>query len=96
MLRDANEAACVKLDQAGEFVLPADLLAERFGWPSNVLRDYMRRGLIVSRIERGQGEDLGRWRLSVRCGNRRWQAIIDGDGKISAERFETLGHRGRT
>ena len=38
-------------DVDGQFLLPADMLAERFGWPTQTFRDYMRRGLVVSRVE---------------------------------------------
>ncbi len=77
-------------DPEGEFLLPADLLAERFGWPTQTLRDYMRRGLVASRVERGEGEDEGRWRLSVRCGNRRWRAIVEADGTVGTQQVEVL------
>jgi len=77
-------------DAEGEFVLPADLLADRFGWPTQTLRDYMRRGLVASRVERGEGEDEGRWRLSVRCGNRRWRAVVEADGTVGAQQVDVL------
>jgi hypothetical protein len=77
-------------DAEGEFVLPADLLAERFGWPTQTLRDYMRRGLVASRVERGEGEDEGRWRLSVRCGNRRWRAVVEADGTLGTQQVDVL------
>ena len=77
-------------DAAGEFLLPAEMLAERFGWPAETLRNYMRRGLVASRVERGEGEDAGRWRLSVRCGNRRWQAIVEADGTVGTQRVDVL------
>lgn len=77
-------------DATGEFLLPAEMLAERFGWPTQTLRDYMRRGLVASRVERGEGEDAGRWRLSVRCGDRRWQAVVEADGTVGAQRLEVL------
>jgi hypothetical protein len=77
-------------DESGEFLLPADMLAERFGWPIKTLRDMMRRGLVSSRVERGEGDDAGRWRLSVRCGNRRWQAIVEADGSVGQQRIEVL------
>ena len=92
MTNAPNQVVSLQRDQAGEFVLPAEMLAERFGWPSHVLHDYMRRGLVVSRVEQGHDQDLGRWRLSVRCGNRQWQAVVDDDGTLSNERFETLRH----
>ena len=57
-------------DDTGEFTLDADILAQRFGWSTDEFHDLMRRHLVTSRIERGEGVDEGRWRLSVRCGNR--------------------------
>lgn len=88
----ATDAQSIRLerDEAGEFLLSADMLAERFGWPTQTLRDYMRRGLVASRVERGEGEDAGRWRLSVRCGNRRWQAVVEADGTVGSQRIEVL------
>ncbi|WP_245409227.1 DUF6522 family protein [Shinella sp. WSJ-2] len=77
-------------DENGEFLLPAEMLAARFGWPIETFRDMMRRGLVSSRVERGEGEDEGRWRLSVRCGNRRWQAIVEADGKVGEQRIDIL------
>ena len=77
-------------DDAGEFLLPAEMLAERFGWPTQTLRDYMRRGFVASRVERGEGDDAGRWRLTVRCGNRRWQAVVEADGTVGDERVEVI------
>src|SRR5690606_18706917 len=59
----------VARDTAGAFTLDADMLAGHFGWPSETLRDFMRRGMVASIVERGEGEDQGKWRLSVRCGN---------------------------
>jgi hypothetical protein len=87
-----SEAAPLVLarDETGEFLLPADMLAARFGWPAQTLRDFMRRGLVASRVERGEGEDAGRWRLSVRCGNRRWQAIVEADGTVGTQRIEVI------
>ncbi len=77
-------------DEAGEFVLPADMLAARFGWSVETFHDMMRRSLVASRVERGEAEDAGRWRLSVRCGNRRWQAVVEADGTVSEQRLELV------
>lgn len=77
-------------DENGEFLLPAEMLAARFSWPIETFRDMMRRGLVSSRVERGEGEDEGRWRLSVRCGNRRWQAIVEADGSVGDQRLDVL------
>lgn len=77
-------------DDDGQFILPADMLAVRFGWPVETLQDYMRRGMVTSRVERGEGEDDGRWRLSVRCGNRRWQAVVEANGTVSRQTIEIV------
>ncbi|MET3792267.1 DUF6522 family protein [Aquamicrobium terrae] len=75
-------------DAAGAFMLDADMLAGHFGWPADTLRGFMRRGMVTSTVERGEGDDEGKWRLSVRCGNRRWQAIVEPDGTVAAEHVE--------
>lgn len=77
-------------DTANEFLLPAELLAELFGWPIQTLRNHMRRGLVASRVERGVDEDAGRWRLSIRCGNRRWRAVVEADGTVGTHSVEVL------
>jgi hypothetical protein len=69
-------------DAAGAFTLDADMLAARFGWPAAEMEELIRRGMVASLVERGEGEDAGRWRLSVRCGNRRWRAVVDAEGTI--------------
>ncbi|MGO4624423.1 DUF6522 family protein [Ensifer sp. 2YAB10] len=96
MIETNTEPLVLGRDAAGEFLLPAEMLAARFGWPTQTLRDYMRRGLVASRVERGVGEDDGRWRLSVRCGNRRWQAIVEADGSVRTQRLEVLPTSPRT
>lgn len=75
-------ASPVTLDEGGAFTLDAAMLAERFGWSAQELRELMQRGLVTSLVERGEGEDSGRWRLSVRCGNRRWRAVVEPDGTV--------------
>lgn len=82
-------------DADGSFVLDAARLAKRFGWSAEELRELMRRGLVTSRVERGEGEDEGRWRLSVRCGNRCWQAIVLPDGSVADEQLDFLPAPGR-
>lgn len=90
MMEINTQPLVLSRDAAGEFLLPAEMLAARFNWPTQTLRDHMRRGLVSSRVERGIGEDDGRWRLSVRCGNRRWQAIVEADGSVRTQRVDVL------
>ncbi|SDH44210.1 DUF6522 family protein [Bosea robiniae] len=82
-------------DADGSFVLDAARLAKRFGWSAEELRDLMRRGLVTSRVERGEAEDEGRWRLSVRCGNRCWQAVVQPDGTVADEQLDFVPPQGR-
>lgn len=67
-------------DASGDFTLDAAIVAQGFGWSLDELRTHMRRGHVTSRVERGEGEDEGRWRLSLRCGNRLWRAVVTQDG----------------
>lgn len=86
-------------DADGSFVLDAGRLAKRFGWSAEELRELMRRGLVTSQVERGEAEDEGRWRLSVRCGNRCWQAVVLADGTVAEEQLDFVpaqGRRGRS
>lgn len=78
---------------AGGFTVDAALLARIFGWSAEELRGHMRRGLVTSRVERGDGSDRGRWRLTVQCGNRRWQAIVGPDGKVLDQDMDFLAPR---
>jgi len=41
-----NAALTLARDESGEFLLSANLLAQRVGWPTETLRDMMRRGLV--------------------------------------------------
>jgi len=75
-------------DETGEFTLDAAILAQRFRWSTDEFHDFMRRHLVTSRIERGEGVDEGRWRLSVRCGNRQWHAIVGADGSVVHEAID--------
>lgn len=78
----------IVIDEMGAVTLSADMLAQRFGWSTATLRTMMQRGLVTSQVERGEGEDQGSWRLSVRCGNRRWRAVIGPDGSIADEQLD--------
>lgn len=72
----------VARDDAGDFVLDAPLMAALFGHSVEELRQLTGRGLVSGTVESGSGEDEGTWRLTLRCGNRMWQAIAAADGTI--------------
>ena len=75
-------------DAGGDFTLDAEIVARGFGWSARELHEHMRRGLVTSLVERGEGDDEDGWRLSFRCGNRRWRAIVSADGAITEEHVE--------
>ncbi|WP_245446054.1 DUF6522 family protein [Metarhizobium album] len=78
----------IDIDETGAVTLSADMLAGRFGWSPATLRTMMQRGLVASQVERGEGEHHGSWRLSVRCGNRRWRAVVGPDGSIADQQLD--------
>lgn len=78
----------INIDETGAVTLPAEMLADRFGWSPATLRTMMQRGLVTSQVERGEGEDHGSWRLSVRCGNRRWRAVVGPNGRITDQQLD--------
>ena len=78
----------VQRDASGGFVIDADRIAARFGRSASEWREMQRRGLVTSRVERGEGEDRGRWRLSVICGNRVWLAVVSEEGGLIEERID--------
>jgi hypothetical protein len=79
-------------DSGGDFVLDPALLAERFAINAERFRRLVRTGQVKSSVERGQGEDEGRQRLTVRCGNRAWTAVVDAGGRVVSENLRVLRH----
>ncbi|TCV66727.1 hypothetical protein EDE05_11334 [Neorhizobium sp. R1-B] len=75
----------IERDENGDFVLETPELAQRFGLSSEEFRKSLRQGHITSSVERGEGEDAGTHRLSVRLGNRRWRAILSAQGQVAQE-----------
>lgn len=83
----------IHIDPDGTFTLDAQLVASSFGWTEKEFQNFMRRGLIKSVVERGDDEDIGKWRLSIISGNRCWQAIIDNDGHLAEQSMKTIPAR---
>ena len=72
-------------DDGGNFVLDPSELASKFALTPNDFRSRMQRGLVLSTVETGFGDDEGTTRLSLRLGNRLWQAILDADDRVTNE-----------
>ena len=71
-------------DQPGRqpFMLDAAFVARTFDLTTARVRALMARGLFRSLVEKGEAEDAGNWRLTLRCGNRVWRGVVDGDGAL--------------
>jgi hypothetical protein len=72
-------------DPKGDFFIDPSALADRLAVNADELRRRMRLGLVTSIIETGDGEDLGRQRLTLRSGNKVWRAVVDADQNILSE-----------
>jgi hypothetical protein len=77
----------VERDERGDFQLESADIATRFGLPLASLRRLMELGLVKSSVEVGEGEDTGKCRLTLRCGNRIWRAILDERDEIESEQM---------
>jgi hypothetical protein len=64
------------------FSVDAGLLARAFGLPPAEVPGLMRAGAITSRLERGEGEDAGTFRLTFFHRNARFTLVVDDGGAI--------------
>ncbi|KQV18245.1 hypothetical protein ASC97_29730 [Rhizobium sp. Root1203] len=82
-------------DADGNFVVEAEQVASKFGLTPEAMRNHLKRGALVSVVEKGTGADDGNSRLSLRLGNRTWRAIIGPDFEVVAEEqlWCSAGHR---
>lgn len=72
-------------DANGDFFVDPAMLAQRLCLTANELQRMMRLGLVTSTVESGTGSDEGQQRLTVRCGNFVWRAVIDAEQHIVSE-----------
>nr|WP_272214670.1 DUF6522 family protein [Marinicella sp. W31]MDC2880303.1 DUF6522 family protein [Marinicella sp. W31] len=89
-------ALFIERNEDGEFEIGAERLARRFGLNLDDLHAKTARGLVRSSVERGDGEDAGRWRLSFRIGNRRWRLTVREDGRVEDDEFSIVSSGGRS
>jgi hypothetical protein len=59
----------------------AQVLAPRLGLSVATLKAEMRRGIVYSRVERGEGADEGYWRLTVTYRNRAVRLLVTPSGR---------------
>ena len=73
----------MRLDPTGGgFSIDAADLALLLGLPPDEVRRLMQAGRITSRFERGEGADVGRFRVSFVSGPRRVRLTVDADGRV--------------
>lgn len=78
-------------DEQGDFIVDPSILAQRLAMSHEELRRGMRLGLVTSIVEAGAGSDAGRQRLTVRCGNMVWRAVVDARQNVLSEETFDLG-----
>lgn len=64
---------------ADGFVVDAALAAPHLGLTPEVFWQEMKRGIVYSTVERGEAEDAGRTRLTLRYRARSWSIVIEDD-----------------
>jgi Family of unknown function (DUF6522) len=62
------------------FVVEAELIAEGLGLSPDAFWREMRRGIVYGVVERGEGEDAGRTRLTFRYRVRSWSVTLEDKG----------------
>ena len=66
----------------GRFVIPAALIAARFGLTASAVPELMRNGQITSKTEMGTEADAGRWRLTLYHTDQVLRLTVDAEGVI--------------
>lgn len=77
------------------FVVEALVLADAFDLSVEETRHRMQGGQIASLCETGEGEDAGRWRLTLRHQGRALRLIVDRRGEILGKSTFPVGHPNR-
>ena len=61
------------------FIVKAELVAEKLGLSPDAFWREMKRGIVYSVVERGEGEDDGRTRLTFRYRARSWSVTLENE-----------------
>ena len=64
----------------GEILVDPEYLAPRLGLTPQTLREGMQSGDVVGVTETGEGEDIGKTRITIRSATRAWAAEVFTDG----------------
>ena len=66
----------------GDLTGDAQVLAPRLGLSVAKLKAEMRRGIVYSRVERGEGADAGYWRITVTYRQHAIRVLVAPDGAV--------------
>lgn len=88
-----GEANAIRFAEGGDAQIDAAALAAQLGMTQAELRDGMRDGSITSRVERGEGADAGRMRLTVFTPGCRLRMVVDEGGAILSTDRVDFGDR---
>lgn len=102
MTADAANPSLTLLDEAsattiafedGTVQVPAAIIACGLDLESPAFQSLMRSGEVTSLCEKGENEDVGRYRLTFFYKNRRFQLVINSTGKILQRSVIDFGDR---
>ncbi len=66
----------------GDWFCDPEIVARHLGLTPEAFRSALRDGTLGATVERGEGEDAGRTRLTYRYGDRAWSICVEPDGRI--------------
>ena len=78
--------------QDGTVQVDATIVAAGLKITPEVLRTRMREGRVTSRFERGEAEDMGRYRVTFLSESRRLRLTIDASGTILHQSAADIGN----
>ena len=76
-LTDRKGSTAITASKDG-FTVDAELVAQELGLPVAVFWQELKRGIVYNVVERGEGDDIGRTRLTFRYRSRSWCVTLEG------------------
>lgn len=76
-MEPSRAATTVRSPESG-FVVAVELVAPQLGLSPEAFWRELGRGIVYAVAERGEGEDVGRTRLTFRYRARSWSVIVKG------------------
>ena len=77
---DGNSSAAVSHPEDG-FTVDARIVAGKLGLSPEMFWREVKRGIVYGVVERGEGEDAGRVRLTFRYRARSWSTTLEDTGQ---------------